>query len=51
MEFDLNKESVKINKQVANKKELVFVEEDMIVPDSKPDILKTVNLLLYLKMR
>ena len=44
MEIDLNKESVCINKLVCEKKELVFVEEDMIVPDSKPDILNAINL-------
>lgn len=44
MDFDVNKENVCINKLVCEKKELVFVEEDMIVPDSKPDILNAINL-------
>ncbi len=44
MEVDVNKENVCINKLVSEKKELIFVEEDMIVPDSKPDILNTINL-------
>ena len=43
MEFDINKENVSINKLICEKKELVFVEEDMIVPDSKPDILNAIN--------
>ena len=33
------KESLSVNKQIATKKEVIFVEGDMIVPDSKPDIL------------
>ena len=44
MEIDVSKENICINKLVAQKKELIFVEEDMIVPDSKPDILNSVNL-------
>ena len=44
MDIDVNKESICINKIVAEKQELVFVEEDMIVPDSKPDILNAINL-------
>ena len=39
MNVEVNKENVCINKLICEKKELVFVEEDMIVPDSKPDIL------------
>ena len=37
------KESLSVNKLVATKKELVMVEGDMIVPDSKPDILNTIS--------
>ena len=44
MEIDVSKEQICINKLVCKKKELVFVEEDMIVPDSKPDILNSINL-------
>ena len=44
MEVEVSKENLCINKLVCEKKELVFVEEDMIVPDSKPDILNTINL-------
>ena len=36
------KESLSVNKQTATKKEIIFVEGDMIVPDSKPDILNTI---------
>lgn len=44
MDIDVNKENLCINKLVSDKKELFFVEEDMIVPDSKPDILNSINL-------
>lgn len=44
MEVDVNKEKICINKLVCEKKELFFVEEDVIVPDTKPDILNTINL-------
>ena len=44
MEVEVSRENLCINKLVCEKKELVFVEEDMIVPDSKPDILNTINL-------
>lgn len=36
------KESLSVNKLVATKKEVLLVEGDMIVPDSKPDILNTI---------
>ena len=38
MEVQVSKENICINKLVAEKKELIFVNSDMIVPDSKPDI-------------
>ena len=44
MEVEVSKQNLCINKLVCQKKEIVFVEEDMIVPDSKPDILNTINL-------
>ena len=44
MEVEVSKENVCINKLICEKKELIFVEEDMIVPDSKPDILNTINM-------
>ena len=37
------KENLCLNRIVAEKKEIIFVQEDMIVPDSKPDILNTVS--------
>ena len=42
MVVDTIKEKLCINKQVATKKEVIFVEGDMIVPDSKPDVLNTI---------
>ena len=44
MEIDVSKDQICVNKLVCEKKEIVFVEEDMIVPDSKPDILNAINL-------
>ena len=43
MAIETTKENLSINKLVCEKKEMIFVEGDMIVPDSKPDILNTVN--------
>ncbi len=43
MQADLMKDKIYINKVIAEKKELFFVQDDMIVPDSKPDILNTIN--------
>lgn len=43
MEVELNKENICISRLVAQKKELIFIEEDMIVPDSKPDVLSIIN--------
>lgn len=40
--IETSKESLCINKLVSEKKEIVIVEGDMIVPDSKPDILNTI---------
>ncbi len=42
MNVDTVKENLRVNKLVATKKEIVMVEGDMIVPDSKPDILNTI---------
>ena len=42
MEVNTSKENLCINKLVNKKKEIVFVEKDMIVPDAKPDILNTI---------
>ena len=40
--IEASKESLCINKLISEKKEIVIVEGDMIVPDSKPDILNTI---------
>ena len=40
---DTNKESLNINNLICEKEETIFAEGDMIVPDSKPDILRPVN--------
>ena len=37
------KEALCLNRVVAEKKEIIFAQEDMIVPDSKPDILNTIS--------
>ena len=42
MVIDTIKENLCVNKLVADKKEIIFIEGDMIVPDSKPDILNTI---------
>ena len=36
------KENLSVNKKVATRKEIVFVEGDMIVPDAKPDVLNII---------
>ena len=35
-------ENLCINKLISSKKEIIMVEGDMIVPDSKPDVLNTI---------
>ena len=40
--IETSKENLKINKLIAEKKEIISVDGDMIVPDSKPDILNTI---------
>lgn len=42
MVVETQKENLCVNKLVATKKEVIMVEGDMIVPDSKPDILNTI---------
>lgn len=39
---DVAKENLCINKLISEKTEIIFVEGDMIIPDSKPDILNTI---------
>ncbi len=40
--IEAQRENLNINKLVAERKEIIMVEGDMIVPDSKPDILDTI---------
>lgn len=42
MLVNTSKENLCINKLINKKKEIIFVEKDMIVPDAKPDILNTI---------
>ncbi len=42
MVVNTSKENLCINKLISSKKEIIFVEKDMIVPDAKPDILNTI---------
>ena len=42
MLLETEKENLCVNKLISEKKEIIFVEGDMIVPDSKPDILNTI---------
>lgn len=43
MDINITREALKINKVVCEKKEKINIQGDMIVPDSKPDILNTIN--------
>lgn len=43
MDINAAKETLNINKVICEKKEMINVQGDMIVPDSKPDILNTIN--------
>ena len=43
MVVDVSKEKLMLNKLICEKKETIVVQGDMIVPDSKPDILSTLN--------
>ena len=40
--IEAQRENLSINKLIAEKKDIIFAEGDMIVPDSKPDILNTI---------
>lgn len=42
MVVDTIKENLCVNNLIATKKEIIMIEGDMIVPDSKPDILNTI---------
>ena len=43
MDINITKEALSVNKVICEKKEMINVQGDMIVPDSKTDILNTVN--------
>ena len=43
MDINITKEDLNVNKIICEKKEIINVQGDMIVPDSKPDILNTIN--------
>ena len=53
MELNTTKEILNVNKVICEKKEVITVEGDMIIPDSKPDILNTIttsgNVCIYKK--
>ena len=40
--IEAQRENLCVNKVVSEKKEIIFIEGDMIVPDSKPDVLDTI---------
>lgn len=44
MDVEVRKEKICINKLVCEKKELIFIQNDIIVPDSKPDVLSSINM-------
>ena len=43
MEINTTKETLNVNKVICEKKEIMNIQGDMIVPDSKPDILNTIT--------
>ena len=43
MEINTTKEVINVNKVICEKKEIINIQGDMIVPDSKPDILNTIS--------
>ena len=53
MEINTTKETLNVNKVICEKKEIINIQGDMIVPDSKPDILNTIttsgNICIYKK--
>lgn len=53
MEINTTKETLNINKMICEKKEMINIQGDMIVPDTKPDILNTIatsgNVCVYKK--
>lgn len=45
--IEAQRENLNINKLIAERKEIILAEGDMIVPDSKPNILNTIGTMLY----
>lgn len=43
METNTTKETLNVSKIICEKKEIINIQGDMIVPDAKPDILNTIN--------
>lgn len=43
MEINTTKETLNVNKMICEKREMINIQGDMIVPDSKPDILNTIT--------
>ena len=43
MEINTTKETLNVNKVICEKKDVINIQGDMIVPDSKPDILNTIT--------
>lgn len=43
MEINTTKETLDVNKVICEKREMINIQGDMIVPDSKPDILNTIT--------
>lgn len=41
--IDIVNEKLNVNRLISEKKQVIFVESDMIVPDSKPDVLNIIN--------
>ena len=42
--IETSREKININRKIVERKEIIFVEGDMIIPDAKPDILNPVSL-------
>ena len=42
MDINITKETINVNKIVCEKKEIIKLQGDMIVPDSKPDVLNSI---------
>ena len=43
MELQIQKEKINIKKRIGEKNKTIIIEKDIILPDSKPDIIKIQN--------